>query len=101
MALVIALTQFAFIALGTLALNILVKTSGNSAYLGTASGGLAGFLVTSGVWLLLVPVVWLLLAALLRRLGRPDAGAGIIQAVGIAVSALIFVVYTYAVLTFQ
>ncbi len=94
---IIALTQFVFIALGTMAANILVKTGAQQTTLGQGSETLNGFLANNGIWLLLVPIVWTAFAHACTLLRRGDLVTKIVHPVGIALTAAIFVLYAYAV----
>ena len=94
---IIALTQFVFIALGTMAVNILVKTTAHNTVLGQDSHTLAGFLANNGIWLFLIPIVWTAFAHLSNFLQKSYFTTRIAHPIGIVLTICIFLVYTYAV----
>src|SRR5882757_2178144 len=90
---VIGITQFVFLSLGVMALNILIKV-------GTAKPSehppLALFLAHNGLWLFLVPLAWVILAALFTQTNKP-ALVAICRVSGILLAAAILVAYGYVI----
>ncbi len=91
---VIGLTQFVFLALGMMVVNIIVKVSGGAHEIAP----LAALLVNSGLWLVLIPIVWMLLARLLVWLSPAPAAQFVAAASGVLVAAGILVVFALAII---
>jgi len=97
---VIALTQFIFIALGTLGTTIMVKVSDHPQILfaGQASNSLAGFLAAQSIWFLAIPIFWTaygVASGIVKKgLFRPEVA----NPVGILVCVAIFATYATAII---
>jgi hypothetical protein len=83
----IALAQFVMLALATMASHILVNSGAVNSPPATWSDAIAAFVSNNGLWLLLIPAVWLFFAgwctktkSTLATLAQP-IGAGIAVAV--------------------
>ncbi len=87
----ISLAQFVMLALAVMGSNILVN-SGATAVSGGWSAELTQFVAAYGLWLLLIPALWLLFALWCEkaqsRLARVAPGIG----VGITVGVLVLIV---------
>ena len=94
---VIALTQFVFVTLGTMALMILMKTP---AHHSGVSQTLRVFLSQYGLWMLLIPVVWVTMAEVVQRGSPGERALQVLQASGILIAAAMLVVYSWLVLSF-
>lgn len=94
---IIALTQFVFIALGTMAVNILVKISSHETVIGQSASSVPGFLANNGIWLFLIPILWTAFAHLSGFLQKSYFTTRIAHPVGIALAVGIFFVYAYAI----
>lgn len=94
---IIALTQFVFIALGTMAVNILAKIASDETVMGQSATTLRGFLANHGVWLLMIPVAWTVFAHASALVGKGYFRTRIAHPIGIALIVGIFVVYGYAI----
>ena len=82
---VIAISMFVFLVLGNMAIVILSGAQALSA------GGMPGFLVGKGWWLLFMPVVW---AGVAKLVGRASpAGLGQLHVIGVLLAAGIIGVY--------
>jgi len=95
---IIALTQFVFIALGTLAVNLLVKTEQSVIVVGRSGHSLATFLAAQGIWLMLIPVLFTFYALACQGVKRGFFSEKVARPVGIAMNVIIFAVYAYVVL---
>jgi len=95
---IIALTQFVFISLGTMAVNILVKVGSHKTVIGQSSETLAGFLANNGIWLLLIPIAWTAFAHGCSLLRKGYLTTKVAHPIGIALTAAIFAVYGYAII---
>lgn len=93
---IIALTQFVFIALGTLTINILIKAEGYPYGDLSTYPRLSVFLANNGIWLLIIPIVWAALAVAIDALRKPLA-ARALNSLGTCVTTAIFLVYAAAV----
>jgi len=98
MTVVIALTQFVFIALGTLAVTILSKASSNQS-VGLDAGRLdfIGFLAAYGIWLLLVPMGWSIYSVMCGARNKGLFRPALAQASGVTLAAVICIIYGYAI----
>ena len=97
MTIIIALTQFVFIALGTMAVNILVKVTSHETVMGQSAETLKGFLANYGIWLLMIPIIWTAFAHASALIGKGVFRTKIAHPIGIALTVIIFVVYGYAI----
>jgi len=82
---VIALTQFAFVALGVVALQIMLKATGS---LMTSPN--IQFLTRNSLWLFAVPVLWIGLATLCSEVNRPPLSPRVAQITGVLLVVLCF-----------
>ncbi len=91
---VIGITQFVFLSLGLMAMNILVKV-------GTSKPEdhppLSLFLYKHGLWLYLIPVIWVMLAGLFVRPNN-RVSFNFFGGLGILLAAAILSVFGYAIL---
>ena len=92
----IAGTQFVFLALGTLALNVLLKAGGYAPNVAGAFPPLAVTLAHQGLWLFCVPLAWVAFASACLRFKNAVLNDNLAQATGVALAAAIFVLYVYA-----
>lgn len=88
----IAATQFVFLSLGILALNVLLKAGGYAPNVASKFPALAVQLGRHGVWMFVVPLAWVALASLCERYGKPAAA----RVTGVLIAAGLFLLYTYA-----
>lgn len=91
---VIGLTQFVFVSLGIMAVKILVNA-------GSSSGEPTVWLATLdhyGLWLFLIPLVWMFCARAASFLTNGNFITKVIQATGVILSALLFIVFAWAIL---
>jgi len=92
MTLVISLTQFVFLALGLLALNILARVTSPPAH-PTPLWLAVGFLVNYGYWLVILPILWSVIALIAGQISGGKAMQNVIQSLGVAIAAAIFLVF--------
>lgn len=88
----IAATQFVFLSLGILALNVLLKAGGYAPNVATKFPDLAVQLGRHGVWMFVIPLAWVAFASLCERCRQP----GIARVTGVLIAAGLFILYTYA-----
>ncbi len=96
MILSIASTQFVFLALGMLALNVLLKAGGYSPDVARGFPPLALALAHQGLWLFCVPIAWVCLASACLRLKNAALNEKTARITGVTLTAAIFVAYVYA-----
>lgn len=96
MILSIAFTQFVFISLGILALNVLLKSGGFAANVEASFPWLAVALGRHGLWMFLVPLVWTAFAALCEHVNRGPFTPAVARATGVLLTVALFAVYAYA-----
>lgn len=94
---VTALTQFVFVALGTMALTILLKTA--HTHTGFAQD-LRLFLVNKGLWMFLVPVGYAVVAEVALHASSGKAMERILQGLGVVIAAALLATYGWLILTF-
>jgi hypothetical protein len=94
---IIALTQFVFLALGSMGVTVLLKASGYPIGSLKDYPQLSLFLMQNSVWLLLIPIFWSAYAYAGVKIERGIVSSKVAIAVGIAITALIFVVYAFAI----
>jgi len=94
---IIALTQFVFISLGTMAVNILAKIDSHQTVIGQNASSLNGFLANNGIWLLLIPIVWTAFAHGCSLLRKGHLTTKVVHPIGIALTVVIFLLYGYAI----
>lgn len=92
----IASTQFVFLALGMLALNVLLKAGGYAPNVASSFPPLALALARQDLWLFCVPLVWIAFASACAHFQNAVLNEKLARATGVAIAAAIFVVYAYA-----
>lgn len=92
----IALAQFVMLALAAMASNILVNAESVPAAGGTLGDHLTRFLAGQGLWLLIIPAVWLLFAGWCEKTKSPLARSVQGIGAGIAVAILVMIVFVLA-----
>ncbi len=92
----IASTQFVFLALGMLAMNVLLKAGGYASNVAGSFPPLALFLAHQGLWLFCVPLAWIAFATACLRWNNAVLNEKTARATGVTTAAAIFVVYVYA-----
>jgi hypothetical protein len=95
---VIALTQFIFLALGSMGVTVLLKASGYPIGSVRDYPALSLFLMQNTVSLLMVPLVWSAYAYASQKLERGFVSTRIATPLGVGLAILIFVTYAAAIL---
>lgn len=92
----IASTQFVFLALGILAMNVLLKAGGYASNVAGTFPPLALTLAHQGLWLFCVPIAWVAFATACVHGNNAILNEKTARVTGTAVAAAIFIVYVYA-----
>ena len=92
----IACTQFVFLSLGILALNVLLKAGGYAPNVAATFPPLALALAHQGLWLFCVPLAWIAFAAACARWNNAILNNTSARVSGVAIAAGIFIAYAYA-----
>jgi len=92
----IGATQFVFLSLGILALNVLLKAGGFAPNVSGNFPPLAVELARHGVWMYVLPFIWVAFAALCERSAKGFLCDSTARVTGVLVAAGIFGLYTYA-----
>jgi len=92
----IASTQFVFLALGTLAMNVLLKSGGYAPNVSGTFPPLAVTLAHQGLWLFCVPLAWVAFATVCLHFKNAVLNETTARATGVAIAAAIFVTFVYA-----
>lgn len=90
---VICSTQFVFLSLGLMALNILARVSSDP----HAVSPLAALLVQGGLGLFLIPLVWLGFATGAAHFCPPSLARSLIAVTGFVVTALVGLAFAFAI----
>ena len=94
---IIALTQFVFIALGSMGITVLLKASGYPIGSMKDYPRLSLFLMQNSVWLLLLPILWSAYGYASQKLQRGFVSTKVAMPVGVGLAALIFLTYAWAI----
>ncbi len=94
MILVLALTQFAFISLGIMALHVMVSANADPSTIPPHIAQLDSI----GIWLFLIPFVWMFLAQCTILLSKKGTAVDVARVSGAVIAAVVFLVYAVAVL---
>lgn len=86
----IALTQFVFLSLGVMALNVIVKITHHPS-------PFAQFLAGQGWWLIILPVCWIAFEKVCQVLNKGFFRPGTARISGILLAAAIFGCYAFAI----
>lgn len=92
----IASTQFVFLALGMLALNVLLKAGGYAPNVASSFPPMALALAHQGLWLFCVPLAWIAFATACLHFRNAVLNEKLARGTGVAIAAAIFVVYAFA-----
>ena len=94
---VIALTQFAFVALGSISILVLSRAQ---TVANVGEDHLRHFLAAHTLWRLVVPIAWSIFARVVLKQSSKPAVSNVVQGSGIALSVLIVAVYGWLILSF-
>ena len=92
----IASTQFVFLALGMLALNVLLKAGGYAPNVAGSFPPLALTLAHQSLWLFCVPIAWIAFSTACTKIKNAALSDSLVRGSGVAIAAAIFVLYVYA-----
>lgn len=96
MILSIGLTQFVFVSLGLLTVNVLLKAGGFADNVATTFPAFSVWMARDGAWLFALPMLWVALALLCEQAIRGTLAEKIARATGVVVALAIFAAYFYA-----
>jgi len=93
MILTIALTQFVFISLGILAVNVLLKAGGFAANVADSFPPFSVWMATQSLWLFALPLAWVAFASLCNFFARGLLSDMSARSTGILLAVAIFAAY--------
>lgn len=91
----IGCTQFVFLSLGILALNVLLKAGGYAPDVADKFPSFAVQLAQNGLWMFCIPLGWVAFAAICTKAGHAFL-ASVARISGVVLIIAIFAVYYYA-----
>lgn len=95
MILTIGCTQFVFLSLGILAVNVLLKAGGYAPNVAANFPPFAVQLAQHALWMFCIPLAWVVFATFCAHVGNSLSNS-IARVSGMAVAAAIFGIYFYA-----
>jgi hypothetical protein len=98
MILSIALTQFVFISLGMLSVNVLLKAAGYAANVAETFPGFSVWMATQSLWLFALPLAWVAFAGFCLHFWKGPLSEMTARATGAALAVAIFAAYFTAAL---
>ncbi|MFY8269101.1 MAG: hypothetical protein ACOVLK_06855 [Terrimicrobiaceae bacterium] len=96
MILTIALTQFVFLSLGILTVNVLLKAGGYAQNIASSFPEFSVWMATQSLWLFALPLAWVALTALCLHFAKGRGGEITAKITGVALILAIFAAYFYA-----
>lgn len=93
MILSIALTQFVFISLGILSVNVLLKAGGYAANVAGRFPEFSVWMATQSLWLFAVPFAWVAFAGLCLHFRKSLLSESTARLTGVALAVAIFAAY--------
>jgi hypothetical protein len=96
MILTIGLTQFVFVSLGLLTVNVLLKAGGFAQNVEATFPAFSVWMARDGAWLFVLPMLWVAVALLCEQTIRGTFAEKIARATGVIVAIAIFAAYFYA-----
>ena len=93
MILSIALTQFVFISLGILSVNVLLKAAGYAANVAGTFPPFSVWMATQSLWLFILPFAWVAFAGLCLHVGKKPFSEMAARVIGVALAVAIFAAY--------
>ena len=96
MILTIGLTQFVFVSLGLLTVNVLLKAGGFAQNVESTFPAFSVWMARDGAWLFILPMLWVAAALFCEQAIRGTLAEKLARATGVIVSAAIFAAYFYA-----
>ena len=96
MILTIGLTQFVFVSLGLLTVNVLLKAGGFAQNVEDTFPGFSVWMARDGAWLFILPMMWVAVALFCEQAIRGTVAEKLARASGVLVAIAIFAAYFYA-----
>jgi hypothetical protein len=96
MILTIGLTQFVFVSLGLLTVNVLLKAGGFAANVEASFPAFSVWMARDGAWLFALPMLWVALALFCEQAIRGSLAEKLARATGVVATIAIFAAYFYA-----
>ena len=96
MILTIGLTQFVFVSLGLLTVNVLLKAGGFAQNVEDTFPGFSVWMARDGAWLFILPMLWVAVALFCEQAIRGTVAEKFARASGVLVAIAIFAAYFYA-----
>jgi len=93
MILSIALTQFIFISLGMLSVNVLLKAAGYASNVAETFPAFSVWMATQSLWLFALPLVWVAFAGLCLHGGKGSLPQMAVRLTGVGLAVAIFAAY--------
>ena len=93
MILSIALTQFVFISLGMLSVNVLLKAAGYAANVAETFPSFSVWMATQSLWLFALPLAWVAFAGFCLHFGKAPLSEMTARVTGAALAVAIFAAY--------
>ncbi len=93
MILTIGLTQFVFVSLGILTLNVLLKAGGYAANVASSFPPFPVWLALNGLWVFMLPMAWIIFAGLCGHFGRGLLTNSVARFSGVGIIVGIFLAY--------
>lgn len=89
----IALTQFVFVSLGILSVNVLLKAAGYAANVAERFPAFPVWMATQGLWLFALPMAWVAFAGFCLHFGRGPLPEMVARITGVGLAVAIFAAY--------
>ena len=96
MILTIGLTQFVFVSLGLLTVNVLLKAGGFAQNVEDTFPSFSVWMARDGAWLFILPMLWVAVALFCEQVIRGTVAEKLARASGVLVAIAIFAAYFYA-----
>lgn len=96
MILTIGLTQFVFVSLGLLTVNVLLKAGGFAENVKDSFPAFSVWIARDGAWLFALPMLWVALALFCEQAIRGTVAEKLARATGVITTIAIFAAYSYA-----
>ena len=96
MILPIALTQFVFISLGILSVNVLLKAAGYATNVAETFPAFSVWMATQSLWLFALPLAWVAFAGFCLHFGRGPLSVMMARITGVTLAMVIFAAYFIA-----
>jgi hypothetical protein len=93
MILPIALTQFVFISLGMLSVNVLLKAAGYATNVAETFPAFSVWMATQSLWLFALPLAWVAFAGFCLHFGRGPLSQMMARITGASLAVVIFAAY--------